>query len=194
MNDGPSTSEVLPRSERSMLCIMTTSTKRWAIVVGDCLLRRTVDPQTDLPLREACCMPGAWVKDITRKLPRLIWPSDYYPLLLFHVGGNEATTHSPRVIKRDFRALGWWVRESAAQVIFSSILPVAGSDIGRNRWAQSNNTWLHGWCGHHSFVFFDNGVAYTAPGLLMSDVVQLSQTGKRVFAHKLVGLIDRALN
>jgi len=45
-----------------------------------------------------------------------------------------------------------------------------------------------------SFGFFDNGMGYTAPGLLASDRVHLCQRGKRVFAHKLVGLIDRALN
>ena len=177
---------------------MTTSTRktRQVIVVGDSLLRGTEGPicRTDPPLWEACCLPGARVKDITRKLPSLVRPSDYYPLLLFHVGGDEVAMRSPRAIKRDFRALGRLVRESGAQVIFSSILPVAGSDIGRNRQTQSINTWLCGWCHHHSFGFFDNGMAYTAPGLLVSDGIQLSERGKRVFAHELVGLIDRALN
>jgi len=42
------------------------------------------------------------------------------PLLLFHMGGDEVAVRGPRVIKRDFRALGWLVRESEAQVIFSS--------------------------------------------------------------------------
>jgi len=37
-------------------------------------------------------------------------------------------------------------------------------------------------------------MAYMAPGLLVSDGIHLSQRGKRVFAHKLAGLIDRALN
>jgi len=60
--------------------------------------------------------------------------------MLFHVGGDEASTHSPRAIKRDFRALGWFIRESGVQVIFSSLPPVTGSDMGRDRWAQSINT------------------------------------------------------
>ena len=112
---------------------------RWVTVVADSLLRGTESPicWTDPPLREVCCFPGARVKDITRKLPSLVRPSDYYPLLLFRVGGDEVATRSPRAIKRDFRALGRLVRESGAQVIFSSILPVVGSDIGRNRWTQS---------------------------------------------------------
>jgi len=107
---GPSRPDVWPRSGKPAPCTMTTSTrkKRWVIVVGDSLLRGTECPvcQPEPPFREVCCLPGAWVKDITRKLPSSIQPSDYYPLLLFHVGGDAAATCSPRAIKRDFRALG----------------------------------------------------------------------------------------
>ncbi|KAK4813943.1 hypothetical protein QYF61_003013 [Mycteria americana] len=42
--------------------------------------------------------------------------------------------------------------------------------------------------------FFDNGMAYTAPGLLASDGIHLSQRGKRIFAQELAALINRALN
>jgi len=56
------------------------------------------------------------------------------------------------------------------------------------------NTWLRGWCHHHSFGFFDNGMAYTAAALLASNGSHLSQKGKRVFAQGLVGLIGRSLN
>jgi len=86
------------------------------------------------------------VRDITCKLPSLVQPLDYYLLLLFHVGAEEVAVHSRRVIKRDFRALGQLVRESGAQVIFSSLLPVADGDVGRNRCTQPTNTWLRGWC------------------------------------------------
>jgi len=37
-------------------------------------------------------------------------------------------------------------------------------------------------------------MAYTAPGLLASDGVHLSQRGKRVFAQELGEFIGRALN
>ncbi|KAK4808505.1 hypothetical protein QYF61_005822 [Mycteria americana] len=119
-DDSPSKTEVLPRSEKHTFHINTTSARkrRRVIVVGDSLLRGTEGPicRMDPPLREACCLPGAWVKDITRILPNLVQPSDYYPLLLFHVGGDEAATQSPRAIKRDFRALGQLVRDSGAQM------------------------------------------------------------------------------
>ncbi|PKU43543.1 suppression of tumorigenicity 5 [Limosa lapponica baueri] len=159
VNDGQFTSEMPTQSKKRTAHITTTSTrrKRRVIVVGDSFLRGTECPiwQVDPPHREVCCLPGAWVKDVTRKLLGLVWSSDYYPLLIFHV--------------------------------------VAGSDSGRNRQIQAINTWLCGWCHHYNFGFFDNGMAYTAPGLLPSNGRHLSQRGKRVFAHEIVGLIDRAL-
>ncbi|GAB0192604.1 hypothetical protein GRJ2_001725700 [Grus japonensis] len=79
-------------------------------------------------------------------------------------------------------------------VVGDSLLKVEGSNIGRNRWTQSINVWLHGWCQRHNFEFFDNGTAYTAPGLMNPDGIHLSQKGKRIFAQELAGLIDRALN
>jgi len=164
----PPTPEMLPRPERPPPCIMTTSTRknRWVKFVGDSLLRGTEGPvgRTGPPPKEACCLRGARVKDVARKLPSLVLPLDYYPLQLFHAGGDEAAMHSPRAIRRDFRALGLSVKKSRAQVIFSSILPVVGSNIRRNRWALCVNTWLCGWCHRHNFGFFNNGMAYIAPG------------------------------
>jgi len=50
------------------------------------------------------------------------------------------------------------------------------------------------WCHWSNFGFFDHREVYTAPGLLATDGVQLSQRGKRILGHELVGLIERALN
>ena len=129
-----------------------------------------------------------------RKLPTLVWPSDYYPLLIFQVGSDEVATRSLRAIKRDFRALGQLVKGSGAQVVFSSILPVAGNGEGRNRKSQQINTWLRAWCNWQNFGFFDHGLVYMTPGLLVMDGVCLSQRGKRIFAQELARLIERALN
>lgn len=119
---GPSTPEVLPRSERPTPCITTTSTRKKSrvIIATDFLLKGREGPicQTDLPLREVCCLPGTWVKDAGRRPLSLAQPLNCYPLLVFHVGGHEARTHSPRVIKRNFKALWRLVRESGAQLIF----------------------------------------------------------------------------
>jgi len=84
----------------------------------------------------------AWVKDVKRRIPILVQPSDYYPLLIFQVGSDEAATRSPRAIKRDFRALEQLVIGSREQVVFSSTLPVEGNDEGRKRKTQQINTCL----------------------------------------------------
>ncbi|GAB0208855.1 hypothetical protein GRJ2_003351200 [Grus japonensis] len=198
MDDSQATPEVAPRPKRPMPRVVTTPTKkkRRVIVVGDSHLKGTEGPicRADPPLGEVCCLPRAHVKDIARKLPSLVQPSDYYPLLLLHVDGDKAETHNAKAIKRDFRVLGQSLKGSGAQVIFSSLLPVEGSNIGRNRRTQSINAWLCGWCQCHNFGFFDNGTAYTAPGLMNPDGIHPSQRGKRIFAQELARLIDRALN
>lgn len=126
--------------------ITTTSPRKQRRLrgVGDSLLRGTEGPRcrTEPPLREACCLPGARVQGSTGKLPSLGRPTGYCPLLLFRLGGNEAATHGPRAIKRDFGALGWLGGESGTRVIFPSLLPVAGSNTGRKRRTRSVNTWV----------------------------------------------------
>lgn len=54
----------------------------------------------------------------------MVRPKDHYPLLIFHMRGDEAAACSSRAVKRDFRALGHLLKELRAHVIFSSLLPV----------------------------------------------------------------------
>lgn len=61
-------------------------------MVGDSL-RRGMEgpiyrPDPDLSHREVCCLPGARVRDITRKLPELVHPTDYYLLLIVQVDSD----------------------------------------------------------------------------------------------------------
>jgi len=44
-----------------------------------------------------------------------VQPWDYDPLQLFHVGTHDVATRSPRLIRRDFRALGRMLKDSGAQ-------------------------------------------------------------------------------
>lgn len=82
------------------------------------------------------------VKDVTQQLPRLVRTSDYYPLLVLHVGSEEAAKGSLKAIKRDIKALGQLVEGSGAQAVFSSILSVAGKNREWNSQTQLINTWL----------------------------------------------------
>ncbi|KAK4816911.1 LOW QUALITY PROTEIN: hypothetical protein QYF61_024921 [Mycteria americana] len=118
-------------------------------------LRGTEGPlcRTDPPLREVCCLPGAPVKDVTRIRPSLVQPSDYYPLLLFHVGGDEAATRSPSAIKRDFRALGWLLctvtldgTEVPSLLTHGSVAGVITTDLGKENLCS-------GACGAHRQSF-----------------------------------------
>ena len=72
------------------------------------LLKGTEGPICQLypTRREVCCLPGARVRDFAKKVKRLVWPTDYYPLLVFQAGDDEVAMRSLRAIKRDFRALG----------------------------------------------------------------------------------------
>jgi len=100
----------LSRTSHSAPRTTTASAKKKSrvIVIGDSLLRGTEGPicQPDPSHKEVCCFPGAQVRDVAKKLPGLVRPSDYYPLLVKQVGGDEITERSPKAIKRDFRALG----------------------------------------------------------------------------------------
>jgi len=62
------------------------------------------------------------VRDVARNITRLVKPSDYYPLRIFHIGNEEIGKRSSQVIKRDFRALGRLLKGSEVQVLFSSVL------------------------------------------------------------------------
>ena len=117
--------------------ITTASAKktRRVIVIGDSLLRGTEGPicRPDPSHGEVCCVPGARVRDVAKKLPGPVRPSDYYPLLVMQVGGDEITERSPEAIKRGFTVLGRLVEGSGVQVVFSSIPSVAGKNTERDR-------------------------------------------------------------
>ena len=71
---------------------------------GDSLLRGT---ETSIchpgPLsREVCCLPGAQIRDVTERLPDFVRPTDYYLLLLFHVGTSDTAVSNMKDSKRDY--------------------------------------------------------------------------------------------
>lgn len=58
--------------------------------------------------------------------------TDYYLLLLFHVGMNDTASWNIGRIKEYYKAMGVQVKNTGAQVTFS-ILPVGGKRAARNR-------------------------------------------------------------
>jgi len=165
------------------------------ITIGSSLQRGTEDPvcQLSLNCRQMCCLPGAQVRDIYRKLPSLIHPFYYYPLFTFQAGSNEVVDRSLWAIKMDFRGLGWCMDGAGMQVAFSSIPSASGKDTERSRKTHLIHTWLRGWCKCKNF-FLDHGEVYLAPGLMVQNGSHLSQRVKWILAQELAGLIGRALN
>ena len=77
------------------------------IVIGSSLLRGTKGPacQADPTCREVCCLLRVRVRDISRKLPGLIHPSNYHPLLIVQAGSDKVAEKSLKTIKKDSHAL-----------------------------------------------------------------------------------------
>ena len=182
----------LPQVKRSPPSLKTASTckDRRVIVVGDSLLQGTEGPicRPDPTRREVCCLPGARVRDISKIIPGLIQPSDYYPLLIIQACGKEIDKESLRSIKKDFRRMGRLLEGAGVQVVFSSTPMVSGKGTGRIQKTQLLNRWLKSWCRHMNFGFFDHGTIYTALGMMAADASSLSLRGKRILAEELAGL------
>jgi len=122
VGEGEAPSGGLPRTSQTAPRITTASAKkkRRVIVTGDSLLRGTEGPicRPDPSHREVCSLPGARVRDVAKKLPGLVQPSVYYPLLVMQVGRDEIAERSPKAFKKDFRALGRLVEGSGRRWCF----------------------------------------------------------------------------
>ena len=100
----------LRRSRWSTPCLKTASVKKEirVIVIRDSFQRGTNGPISlpDFTSREVGCLPGVLVRDNTRTLPGLVYPSDYYPLVTVQAGSGGVTEKSQKAFKRDFRGIG----------------------------------------------------------------------------------------
>ena len=162
---------------------------------GECLAKAEGPLCRPNPLhREVCCLLGVRVKDVRKKLPSLVRPTDYYPLLLFQVGSDDLGRTSLRTLKKDFRALGRQVKGSGAQVVFSSIPPAIGNNEGRDMMGQQTNTWLRAWCARQGFGFFDLGSVCKRLGQSAADRSGFCHQSRGVLRRELGRFIQRALN
>lgn len=85
----------------------------------------------DRLLRELCCIPGTWVKDVTMKLSSMVRSTDHYPLLLYQEDSDEEVTSSVKVIRRDSGTSENCLKKLRVQNIFF-LLPILGKNIERN--------------------------------------------------------------
>ena len=179
----------LPKSDQSSPSIKTSSIrkKQRVIVVGDSLLKGAEGPicRPDPLHREVCCLPGVRVKDVRKKLPSLVRPTDYYPLLLFQAGSDDFGSTSLRTLKKDFRALGRQVKGSGAHTVLSSIPPAVGNNERLDIVGQWINTWLRAWCARQGFGFFDLGSICKSLRRLAAD--------RSGFSHRLRGVLRQEL-
>lgn len=76
-----------------------------------------------------------------KRLLRLVWPSDYYALLLFHVGTADTIWDDLEHIKHDYKALR--VSNIGALVVFFLILAVMGKSLRKNGWMLWVSNSLH---------------------------------------------------
>ena len=173
VGDSPSVQERLLKTSQSAPCFATMSVrkKRRAVVIGDSLLRGPKSPIgcLDPSHREVCCLPGAWMRDVTRNITHLVKTSDYYPLLVFRIGNEEVGERSSQTIKRDFRALGRFLKESGAQAVFSSVHSVGDWDPGKRRRVGMLNEWLCEWCHTQGFGYYGLGCSLDKRGMLLVD-------------------------
>ena len=123
----------------------------------------------------------------------VIQPTNYYPMVLVHVGTNDVA-RSPDRLMEDYHALGCILKEMGAQVVFSSMLPVSG----RGRWHETSITetnWrLQEWCFKEGFGFLSHDRHITTRDMLGWDGLHLSPKGKHVFSSRLADLLRQALN
>lgn len=95
MKESLSGLEELPRASHTT----SIKKKRKVIFMGDSLLRGIGDPTCSLdPIhREYCCLPGARVRDITRKVSSLLQHvTGCHLLLVLHINGDEVATGQSR--------------------------------------------------------------------------------------------------
>jgi len=134
------------------------------------------------------------VRDVARKITCLVKPSDYYPLLVFHVGDEEVGKISSWVIKRDFSALGRLLKGSGVQAVFSSVLSVGDLDPYKRRRVDMLNEWLCEWCHTQGFGYYGLGHSLEKGGMLTADGNRLTRRATNILGNKLAGLVSRALN
>lgn len=106
----------------------TSAVKERRVIVGDSLLRGTEGPicMPDPTCREACCITGAWVRDITRRL-------------IVQASRDRVTGRSLNAIKMDFMGCNGWCFPLCLQWLGGVL-----RRLGKQIWEKSEGRdWCH---------------------------------------------------
>ncbi|CAJ0947992.1 unnamed protein product [Ranitomeya imitator] len=150
--DGTPKNEAIPSSKKEkgtqqqVTAKSTAKKQRRVVVVGDSLLRGTEAAicRPDITAREVCCLPGAMIKDVTDRIPKLFSSKDVHPFLLIHVGTNDTARKDLPTICKDFEELGKKVKELDVQgecrQSFAKMLVSRALTQWRHRMLRADNT------------------------------------------------------
>ncbi|XP_059572117.1 uncharacterized protein LOC109285574 [Alligator mississippiensis] len=156
------------------------------VVVGNSLLRgiEGVIRHLDHVVWEVCCLPRAQIQHVTARIPDLIRPSNYYPIVLNHMRTNDTARSSPGQIMSDYKALGARLQSSGVPVTFLLIHPVSGHGPHRDSCIREFNMQLQSWCHCAGFGFLDHGPYFQERGMLERDSFYLSSEGSEKVSWK----------
>lgn len=104
---------------------------------------------------EVCCLPGARICDITRRLPSWVKPQDYHPFLLFYVGTNEVARRKLGNIQRDLMSPGRMLKGPEHKQCSPQSSQLEPGVLARRRQRTNPvNDWLRGWCHAQGVGFY----------------------------------------
>lgn len=79
---------------------------------------------------------GIWIQNIVERLQRVVWPLEYYSLLLFHVGTKGTARGDLEHIESGYMALQVRTKDMDS-------LPLKEKDLQGSECILTVNNWLH---------------------------------------------------
>lgn len=134
--------------------ILNSATKKvlWVIVIGVSLLWQVEAPicQPDLISIEACCISGAHIRNITKRLPSFVQSTDNYP------HGHQLLSGASQSCHEGLQNPLSNCKVLFKHTVFSLILPVKGKGFERAIWIWQISACLQDWCYSQGFGFLDH--------------------------------------
>lgn len=177
--------------------VLQKGKKRNAVVIGDSIVRGTDRRfcEPDRYTRMVCCLPGARVRDVSNRVQSILRGEGEQPDVLIHVGTNDIDKKREEVLKRDYRELGWKLRDRTSRVVISGLLPVPSASGDKNGRIRRMNAWLRGWCRRQGFRFLDHWELFWGRhDLYRKDGLHLNPKGANILAGRFGTALGYGLN